>query len=80
VILRDHVIKRSRSPRSALLSSNFSSHLMALRFSHMTVFPRPVSLADYRAVMDELEPVGVVHVGPQPMSEQVFVRLAMIAT
>ena len=31
VILREHVIKRSRSPRSTLLSSNFSSHRKGVR-------------------------------------------------
>ena len=31
VILREHVIKRSRSPRSTLLSSNFSSHREGVR-------------------------------------------------
>ena len=31
VILREHVIKRSQSPRSTLLSSNFSSHRKGVR-------------------------------------------------
>ena len=66
--------------RGEIVAMARAGKVMALRFSHTTVFTRPISLADYRGVMDELEPgVGVVHVGPQPMSEQVFVRLATMA-
>lgn len=53
---------------------------MALRFSHTTVFPRPITLAEYRGILRELEPgVGVAHAGPQPVTERVFVRLATMA-
>lgn len=54
--------------------------IMALRFSHTTVFRRPVTLSEYREVMRELEPgVGMTHAGPQPVPEHVFVRLATMA-
>jgi predicted GNAT family acetyltransferase len=54
--------------------------VMALRFSHTAIFPKPVALADYRGIMAELEPgVGLVHAGPQPVSEQVFLRIAETA-
>jgi GNAT superfamily N-acetyltransferase len=67
--------------RSEILGMARGGKVMALRFSHTTVFPRPVSLAEYRGIMAELEPgVGITHAGPQPMSEQVFVRLATVAT
>jgi GNAT superfamily N-acetyltransferase len=66
--------------RTEILEMARAGKVMALRFSHTTVFPRPVSLAEYRKIMAELEPgVGVVHVGPQPVTEEVFVRLAMVA-
>jgi predicted GNAT superfamily acetyltransferase len=55
--------------------------VMALRFSHTTVFPRPVTLTEYREVMNELEPgTGMAHAGPQPVSERVFVHLATMAS
>lgn len=54
--------------------------VMALRFSHTTVFRRPLSLADYRGVMNDLEPgKGLTHF-PQPVAERTFVRLATMAT
>jgi hypothetical protein len=54
---------------------------MALRFSHTAVFPRPVALAEYRDVMGVLEPdTGIVNLSPQELTEQVFVRLATMAT
>lgn len=54
--------------------------VMALRFSHTTVFPHPVSLDDYRRIMDEVEPGrGLTHVGPQPVTEQTFLRLTKVA-
>ena len=66
--------------RMEILGMARAGKVMALRFSHTTVFPRPVSLAEYRGIMAELEPgVGIVHVGPQPVTEQVFVRLATVA-
>jgi ribosomal protein S18 acetylase RimI-like enzyme len=66
--------------RTEILGMARGGKVMALRFSHTTVFPRPVSLAEYRGIMAELEPgVGIVHVGPQPVTEQVFVRLATVA-
>lgn len=50
--------------------------IMALRFSHTTVFPKPVSLARYVDVMRELTPdEQPLWVGPQLMPEQVFDRL-----
>ncbi len=67
--------------RIEILRMARAGRVMALRFSHTTVFPRPISLAEYRDVMAELEPgVGIASVGPQPVSEQVFVRLATVAT
>jgi hypothetical protein len=55
--------------------------VMALRFSHTTLLPNPVSLAEYRVLMAELEPgKGLAHAGPQPVTEQVFVRLVTVAT
>jgi ribosomal protein S18 acetylase RimI-like enzyme len=66
--------------RAEILGMARAGNVMALRFSHTTVFPRPISLADYRRIMGELEPgVGIVHVGPQPVAEHVFVRLATLA-
>ena len=51
--------------------------VMALRFSHTTVFPRPIGLHEYRKVMAELEPgVGLTHSGPQPVPEHVFATLS----
>lgn len=66
--------------RTEILSMARAGKVMALRFSHTTVFHRPVSLAEYRRVMGELEPgVGSAHVGPQPVAEHVFVHLATMA-
>jgi len=63
--------------RTEILSLARAGKVMALRFSHTTVFPRPISLPEYRGVMAKLEPgVGLAHVGPQPVTEQVFVALA----
>lgn len=53
--------------------------VMALRFSHTTMFPRPITLDEYRRVMAELEPgVGLTHAGPQPVNERTFVYLATV--
>ncbi|HVE45323.1 MAG TPA: GNAT family N-acetyltransferase [Acidimicrobiales bacterium] len=66
--------------RTEILDMARAGKVMALRFSHTTVFPRPISLAEFRGIMGELEPgVGIVHVGPQPVVEQVFVHLATMA-
>ena len=66
--------------RTEILDMARAGQVMALRFSHTTVFPRPISLAQYREIMGDLEPgVGVAHAGPQPMSEHVFVRLTTLA-
>ena len=66
--------------RSAILSMARVGQVMALRFSHTTVFRRPGSLAEFRRVVGDIEPgVGIVHVGPQPVTEQVFVHLASVA-
>jgi hypothetical protein len=66
--------------RTEILGLARAGKVMALRFSHTTVFPRPVSLAEYRGIMAELEPgVGTAHVGPQPMAEAVVVRLATLS-
>lgn len=55
--------------------------VMALRFSHTTVFSQPVSLAEYRRIMERVEPgKGLTHAGPQPVSEQVFVEVAMVSS
>jgi GNAT superfamily N-acetyltransferase len=67
--------------RTEILGMARAGKVMALRFSHTTVFPRPVGLTEYRRIMAELEPgVGIAHAGPQPVTEQVFVRLATAAT
>ena len=48
--------------------------------SHTWVFPNPVSLSKYREVMAELEPgKGLTHVGPQPVTERVFAKVASLA-
>lgn len=66
--------------RTEILGMARAGKVMALRFSHTTVFPRPISLAEFRGIMGELEPgVGVVHMGPQPVTERVFVRVATMA-
>lgn len=66
--------------RDEISSLAKEGEVMALRFSHTKVFPKPVSLADYRLIMDELEPgKGLAHAGPQPVTEQVFLRLARLA-
>jgi hypothetical protein len=80
----DHLISRFAHlgvlDRTQILGMARAGKVMALRFSHTTVFPRPVSLAEYRGIMAELEPgVGMTHAGPQPVTEQVFVRLTTVA-
>lgn len=66
--------------RAEILTMAKAGKVMALRFSHTTVFPRPVTLDEYRDVIGELEKgAGIAHVGPQPVTEHVFVRLAMMA-
>jgi len=66
--------------RTEILGMSRARKVMALRFSHTTVFPRPITLAEYREIIGELEPgVGLAHVGPQPVTERVFVRLATMA-
>ena len=66
--------------REEILQMAKSGRVMALRFSHTAVFRRPVTLAEYGEVMAELQPgSGMSHMGPQPMTEQLFVRLASTA-
>jgi hypothetical protein len=66
--------------RTEILRMAKAGKVMALRFSHTRVFRRPVTLAEYGDVMAELQPgLGMFHMGPQPMTEQVFVRLASAA-
>lgn len=66
--------------RAEILGMARAGKVMALRFSHTTAFPRPVTLAEYLGIMAELEPgVGIAHAGPQPVTEHVFVRLATLA-
>ena len=80
----DHLISRF-SHLGVLNSEEIQSmarahQVMALRFSHTTVFPRAVTLSEYREIMAELEPgAGITHAGPQPVSERVFVRLITMA-
>ena len=54
--------------------------VMAIRFSHTTLFRHPVTLSDYRGIVGEFEPgVGLAHAGPQPVTEQVFTRVLAAA-
>lgn len=54
--------------------------IMAMRFSHTTVFPKPVTLDQYVEVMAELTPDDhPLWVSPQLMTEQVFARVASMA-
>lgn len=54
--------------------------IMALRFSHTSVFPRPVSLARYLEVMSELTPgEQPLWVSPQLMPERVFDHVLSMA-
>jgi hypothetical protein len=81
----DHLISRFSHlgvlDRGQITQESRGGHVMALRFSHTAVFPRPVALAEYRDVMGVLEPdTGIVNLSPQELTEQVFVRLATMAT
>ena len=59
--------------RGEILSQARGGSVMALRFSHTTVMSRPVSLDDYRGMVNELDHEhGLTLVGPQRVSEQVF--------
>jgi ribosomal protein S18 acetylase RimI-like enzyme len=54
--------------------------IMAIRFSHTTVFPKPVTLEQYVEVMAELTPDDhPIWVSPQTVIEQVFDRIANMA-
>jgi ribosomal protein S18 acetylase RimI-like enzyme len=66
--------------RSEILPMTRDGKVMAIRFSHTTLFRHPVTLADYRGIVSELEPgVGLAHAGPQPVTEHVFTRVAAAA-
>lgn len=57
-----------------------NGRIMALRFSHTSLFPNPVPLDRYVEVMAALTPdVHPIWVSPQAVNEQVFDRVITMA-
>ena len=61
-----------------VVDASDGSNVMALRFSHSTMLPKPIPLAEYRKVMQS-SGVGVTLQGPQRLPERVFDELIACA-
>lgn len=61
-----------------VLASSANGQVMAIRFGHTDMLPRPIALAEYRALMRERN-LGLSLQGPQRLPEHMFDRLLSLS-